>query len=252
MSKAADLVGGTLETLQCFRSDEEWAKMYKYVNDVANLHKISATPLRSQRQRRTPSRLDDCIIMETTGNRSMTTSGEDYKVSLYFPVLDAMIQEFRSRFDNKNLEIMKSIQSCHPESPHFLEVNHLMTLVKLYNLNEQSLSMECPIAKRTLKNKTMKKINDVLLELLPLREAFPELVKLLQISLTVAVTTAGCERSFSSLKRIKSYLRSTMSEERLIDLATISIERDLAARLSLDGIVDKFAAEDKNRRIMLI
>lgn len=247
MSKAADLVGGTLETLQCFRSDEEWAKMYKYVNDVANLHKISATPLRSQRQRRTLSRLDDCIIMETTGNRSMTTIGEDYKVSLYFPVLDAMIQEFRSRFDNKNLELMKSIQSCHPES--FLEVNHLMTLVKLYNLNEQSLSMECPIAKRTLKNKTMKKINDVLLELLPLREAFPELVKLLQIPLTVAVTTAGCERSFSSLKCIKSYLRSTMSEERLIDLATISIERDLAARLSLD---DKFAAEDKNRRIMLI
>ena len=94
MCKAADLVGGTLETLQCFRSDEEWAKIYKYVNDVADLHKISATPMRSQHQRRTPSRLDDCIIMETTGNRSMSTSGEDYKVSLYFPVLDAMIQEF--------------------------------------------------------------------------------------------------------------------------------------------------------------
>lgn len=147
---------------------------------------------------------------------------------------------------------MKSIQSCHPESPHFLEVNHLMTLVKLYNLNEQSLSMKCAIAKRTLKNKSMNKINDVLLELLPLREALPELVKLLQISLTVAVTTAGCERSFSSLKRIKSSLRTTMSEQRLSDLATISIERDLAVRLSLDEIVDKFAAEDKNRRIMLI
>ena len=195
--------------------------------------------------------VDECIIMETTGNRNMTTSGKDYKVSLYFPVLDAMIEEFRSRFDNKNLELMKSIQSRHQESPHFLEVNHLMTLVKVYNLNEQSLSMECAIAKRTLKYKTMK-INDVLLELLPLREAFPELVKLLQISLTVAVTTAGCERSFSSLKRIKSYLHTTMSEQWLSDLATLSIERDLAARLSLDEIVDKFAAEDKNRRIMLI
>ena len=70
-----------------------------------------------------------------------------------------------------------------------------MHLVTLYNLNEQSLSMECTIAKRTLKNKEINSINEVLLELLPLREAFPELVKLLQISLTVAVSTAECERS---------------------------------------------------------
>ena len=57
MCKAADLVDGTLEALQCFRSDEEWAKIYKYVNDVADLHKISATPMRSQCQQRTPSQL---------------------------------------------------------------------------------------------------------------------------------------------------------------------------------------------------
>ena len=117
--------------------------------------------------------------METTGARSRVTSGEDYKVTLYFPVLDAMIQEFQNRFENKNLELMKGIQCCHPESPHFLEINHLMHLVTLYNLNEQSLSMECTIAKRTLKNKEINTINEVLLELLPLREAFPELVKLL-------------------------------------------------------------------------
>ena len=46
MSKAADLVSATLETLQYFRSDEEWVKMYKYVNDVAILNNISAAPPR--------------------------------------------------------------------------------------------------------------------------------------------------------------------------------------------------------------
>lgn len=31
MSKSADLVIATLETLQDFQSDEEWVKMYKYM-----------------------------------------------------------------------------------------------------------------------------------------------------------------------------------------------------------------------------
>ena len=77
MSKAADLVTATLETLQYFRSDEEWTKMYKYVNDVAILNNISVTPPRSQHQRRLPSRLDDSIIMEITGSRSRILSGDD-------------------------------------------------------------------------------------------------------------------------------------------------------------------------------
>ena len=121
----------------------------------------------------------------------------------------------------------------------------------MYKLNKESLTTECIIAKRTLQNEEISTINDVLSEVLPLREAFPELLKLLQISLTIAVNTAECERSFSCLKRIKHYLRSTMSEQRLVDLAVLSIEKELSQDLSLDEIVDKFAAEDKNRKIML-
>ena len=63
--------------------------------------------------------------------------------------------------------------------------------------------------------------------------------------------TPSCERSFSCLKRLKSYLRSTMSDERLNSLAVISIERDFSFSLSLDDIVDKFNSMDKNRRMLL-
>ena len=73
----------------------------------------------------------------------------------------------------------------------------------------------------------------------------------LHISLTICVTTAQCERSFSSLKRIKTYLRSTMSEQRLVDLAILSIEHKISKSLSLDEVVDNFASQDKNRRILL-
>ena len=38
IAKAADLVTSSIETLQEFRSDEEWDKPHKYVTDVAKLH----------------------------------------------------------------------------------------------------------------------------------------------------------------------------------------------------------------------
>ena len=190
-------------------------KIYKYVNDIAALHDIRETPLRPQRQKRVPKRLADTIIMETTGTSTRNTvdnththNSENFKVCLYYPILDTMISELQKRFDSKNLELMRAFQCCVPESPHFLEIDHLLPAVAVYQLNKDSLSMECVIAKRTLKDKDITTINDVLSEIVPLREAFPVLVKLLQIALTIVVSTAECERSFSTLKRTKTYLRS--------------------------------------------
>ena len=55
-----------------------------------------------------------------------------------------------------------------------------------------------------------------------LQEVFPNFSVALRIALTVPVTVASAERSFSKLKLIKTYLRSTMTQDRLVGLATIS------------------------------
>ncbi|ELU00718.1 hypothetical protein CAPTEDRAFT_118897, partial [Capitella teleta] len=52
---------------------------------------------------------------------------------------------------------------------------------------------------------------------------YPCIVILLRIFITWPVTTATGERSFSSLKCIKSYLRSTMGEDHLNGLAHLFI-----------------------------
>ncbi|XP_060859153.1 52 kDa repressor of the inhibitor of the protein kinase-like [Metopolophium dirhodum] len=57
---------------------------------------------------------------------------------------------------------------------------------------------------------------------------YPNIYKLLQILATLPVSTASSERSFSSLKRIKTYLRNTMSEKRLNGLAMLSIHRSIS------------------------
>jgi len=52
-----------------------------------------------------------------------------------------------------------------------------------------------------------------------------------RILLTIHVTVASAERSFSKLKLIKSYLRSTMSQEKLNGLAILSIENEMLKKL---------------------
>ena len=47
-------------------------------------------------------------------------------------VLDAVIMELKNRFAGKNLDIMRSIQCCNPESLHFLDFNYLTALAEVY------------------------------------------------------------------------------------------------------------------------
>ena len=83
----------------------------------------------------------------------------------------------------------------------------------------------------------MTNVSHVFLELTPLKAVFPTLLKTIQIALMICVSTAQCERSFSALKQIKTYLRSTMTEQWLTDLAILSIEKELTNELSLNAIV---------------
>jgi len=73
-------------------------------------------------------------------------------------------------------------------------------------------------------------------------EAYKTLVTALKILLTLPLSVASCERSFSKLKLIKSYLRTTMNRDRLSNLAILSIENEVAASLDYNDIIAEFAA----------
>ena len=63
-----------------------------------------------------------------------------------------------------------------------------------------------------------------------------------KLYLTVAVSIASCKRSFSKLKLIKSYLKSTMGESRLSVFAILSIESDFVEMLSFKDIISEFVS----------
>lgn len=59
-----------------------------------------------------------------------------------------------------------------------------------------------------------------------LHSCMPEFYKFVSIVVTIPVTSASVERSFSALKRIKTYTRNTMNQNRLSNVSLISIEKE--------------------------
>ncbi len=73
--------------------------------------------------------------------------------------------------------------------------------------------------------------------------AFPNLFIALRIYLTIPVSVASGERSFSRLKLIKNYLRSTMTQDRLNSLAIMLIESEEARKLDFQTLLEEFTEQ---------
>jgi len=72
-------------------------------------------------------------------------------------------------------------------------------------------------------------------------ELFPNVCINLRIFLTIPATVASVERFFSKLKLLKTYLRSAMSQTRLVGLARLNIESSMARQVDFDSVIRNFA-----------
>ena len=79
-----------------------------------------------------------------------------------------------------------------------------------------------------------------------LQELYSNTWIVLRILLTIPVTVASGERSFSKLKLIKTYLRNTMLQDRVNSLSMLSIEQEIAENLDFSSLIRNFA--DKKAR----
>jgi len=82
------------------------------------------------------------------------------------------------------------------------------------------------------------------------KSSFPNVYKLVQVGITIPISSSICKRSFSAMRRLKNWLRTSMGQERFTKLSTLSIERDLTNKIEGEIIMQKFAIS--NRKLNLV
>ena len=260
LGNAAIVIQAVIDSFEKMRSDSEWELLWEEGLALFNHVCGNVEQPRRQRQRQLSSALSDSVINETIGTSHLRSdfSCESFRSDLYYPTLDNILKEMKLRFADINLSLMKSIDSLHPHSQNFLQTDVLEELLKQYNVPCDGLKEEVLTFRNYLERLSLSqdnnRLHDILEVLLPVQEAFPTITKAVIIAMTFGTSTATVERTFSTLRRILNYLRSTMSQTRLDDLALINIESDLSAKLwdRLPSLVMKFAQVHKNSKIPLL
>jgi hypothetical protein len=166
--------------------------------------------------------------------------------------------ELERRFDVTNCDVMKGIDALNPSSNNFADFSSIKQFAEAYTADITDLTHELYQAKRLLERMPDECKPITLVSFVShigrYKEAFPELglYRLGVIAISLPVSTASCEPIFSVLRHIKTWVRNSISNDRLDNVAILAIERERAFSLDNDRIVDAFAAAHKNRRIALM
>ncbi|KAF0722555.1 zinc finger MYM-type protein 1-like [Aphis craccivora] len=83
-----------------------------------------------------------------------------------------------------------------------------------------------------------------------LKSVFPNIEIILRIYISTPATNCTAERSFSSLKRIKTYLRSKLGQEKLNSLAILTIESEMTEKIQFEDIIQNFVEKKARRKQM--
>lgn len=68
-----------------------------------------------------------------------------------------------------------------------------------------------------------------------------------QLLLTLPATNASSERTFSAMRRLKTYLRSTMTQQRLNHVMVLSIHKEMLDELDLHDLANQFITGNETR-----
>ena len=178
--------------------------------------------------------------------------------SIICKVVDIAISQLRQRFEGQR-SVTEVFGFLMPKNLAKASYTDLETSVKRYVDNypsditsyaQSDLLVQTRSFVRFFREKLTEKssIADILkiLHNEDLLSSFAELANVCILFMTLPVSVAAAERSFSKLKIIKNYLRSTIAQDQLDSLAMLSIENEEAQSLDTNKLIDMFG-ERKSR-----
>ncbi|PAA56516.1 hypothetical protein BOX15_Mlig007787g1 [Macrostomum lignano] len=240
-------IKAVIDVLRDLRSDDGHVR-YNKIFDSAE--KALGEPLQKPR---TSAR----CRQKHRANPDVSTARDYFRIAMYNPFLDGIIATLEERFSS-HAQLAFQMARLLPQSVVDESFDSVKKSIEIYIGQLRGLSFvddieaEFLLWKKRWQNVDQKDRPRSVLETLANSavslQSFPNIRLLLQVLATIPVTTATAERSFSQLRPLKSYLRSTMGQERLTGLAQLLIHKDM--KLDIDKVIDQFV-QNGSRRIDL-
>ncbi|CAI0422394.1 unnamed protein product [Linum tenue] len=191
------------------------------------------------------------------------TNEHHYHFDIFNAAIDVQIEELRSRFEEKVVELLKLSSSLDPTNGYkAFDIDAICSLARKYyplDFSEKEidrLAFQLKIFHGTARtHPALENLSSVAELCHGLAESgkakdFDLVDRLIRLVLTLPVSTASGERAFSAMKLVKTKLRNKMSDDFLADGLIIYIERDIVDTFSLDDILSDFI-DLKERRVRL-
>ncbi|KAL4579201.1 hypothetical protein LXL04_015339 [Taraxacum kok-saghyz] len=213
----------------------KWFEIRKRLKMNETIDKIQHDQFKKERDYWKYVLLKIIAIVKFLAKHNLAFCGKKHK--LYQKATSSLETRFQ-QFKDKNLK-----SSCH-------RLEKALRFEIRSDIDAEELYMELKLFE-TLETSELSNPIDVLKFMKEL-DYFPNACIAYRILLTIPVTVTSAELGFSKLKFLKSYLRSTMTQERLSGLAMISIENEMLESINYEELINQFAIKNTRRASRII
>ncbi|KAK9050926.1 hypothetical protein SSX86_027551 [Deinandra increscens subsp. villosa] len=245
---ACELVKSTKKDLQDFRL-EGFDSLLEDVTSFCDQHDIEVVKME-----------DEYVDTRSRRRKTNITNRQHYVVNNFNTVLDMQIQELGNRFSEVTTNLLMCMSSLSPRD-NFRAFNKLklLNLAEMYphdfNFDEKDkLIYELGHYIANVKEDThfdnLNGVSDLAQRMVETRKNidYPLVYRLIKLSLLLPVATASVERSFSSMKHVKTELRNRMGDGYMNDCCLCYIEKEFFQQVSIEDVMQRFQTMKTRRQ----
>ena len=237
-----------LNFLKDKRSDSTFDEIYDAV--LIQAEELDIVEPIPGRQKRIPARYTNSETLNSAEGQFHTF--RDKARQHFYSVLDHLVVSISDRFDQPGLSFAAEIERFILNAANGEEIVWTEKLNAYPEIQLEELKRELPLFKSVIAQGQLMKVSKSTnlhqvveaFKNVPVtsRELIPNTQNLLRMMLTLPVTTATAERSFSGLRRLKTYLRSTMTQQRLSSIAICNFHKERLPFIAMKELCGAFVA----------
>lgn len=240
VSGMIEAIGVVKSKLASMRTDDTFGDMFCSSSTAAGHLQLNDIEL--PRRRRPPARY--------TGRAeaySFSTAEEHYR-TLFYQLVDVTSTQLEERFDTTSSGLstylkLESVLLQGKLAPH-------EELLRGYpELDNSGLSTQLAMFHSQMTYSDVNGAVDAMKAMSPdVRRLFPQVERLIRLLLVCPVSSCEAERSFSGLRRLKTWLRNSMTQSRLNAVAICHVHQHILDNVDIKILATEFVSRSQTRK----